>query len=107
MQWTIPKQITKENKASHRWKHLLLEFPARHELSSKSIYDEAGDDEALALELVPFHYSHVSAPSSFNTIHYAAWKVAISNARASKRGKVEHKENKSKVASLLAGLMKC
>ena len=53
-----------DNKASRRWKHLLLEFPSPHELSSKLIYDEAGDDEELALELVPFHYSHTSARSS-------------------------------------------
>jgi hypothetical protein len=94
-----------DNKASRRWKHLLLEFPAGHELSSKLIYDEAGDDEELALELVPFRYSHTSAPLSINTIHYAAWKIARSDMSASKRGKVEHKENKSKAASLLAGLM--
>jgi hypothetical protein len=95
-----------ENKASRKWKHLLLEFPSGHELSSKSIYAEAGDDKELTLELVTFVYSHSSASTSYNTIHYAAWKVARSDVRASKRGKVEQRENKSKAASLLAGLMK-
>jgi hypothetical protein len=70
------------------------------------IYDLAGDDEELELEIVPFHYSHPSAPNVFNTHHYAAWKVARSDVRASKRGKVEHKENESKAASLLAKMMK-
>jgi hypothetical protein len=75
-------------------------------VSSKLIYAEAGDNNELALELVPFHYSHALASSSYNNIHYAAWKVARSDVRASKRGKVEQKENKSKAASLLAGQMK-
>jgi hypothetical protein len=70
------------------------------------IHEDAGDDEELELEIVPFHYSHPSAPKVFNTHHYTVWKVARSDVRASKRGKVEHKENKSKVASLLDSLMK-
>ena len=95
-----------ENKSTRRWKHLLLEFPGGHELSSKLIYDLAGEDEELDLEIVPFHCSHPSAPNVFNTHHCAAWKVARSDVRASKRGKVEHEENKSKAASLLAKMMK-
>jgi hypothetical protein len=95
-----------ENKATRRWKHLLLEFPGGHELSSKLIYEAAGDDDELELEIVPHCCSHKSAPTSFNTLHCAAWKVARSDVRASKRGKVEHKENKSKAASLLDNMMK-
>jgi hypothetical protein len=96
-----------KNKATRRcWNHLLLEFPAGHELSSKLIYEDAGDDEELEFEIVPFHCSHAPAPTVFNTHHCAAWMVARSDVRASKRGKVEHKENKSKAASLLANLMK-
>jgi hypothetical protein len=53
-----------EKKASHRWKQLLLEFLAGHELLSKLIYDEAGYGKELTLGVVPFQYSHVSAPSS-------------------------------------------
>jgi hypothetical protein len=38
-------------------------------------------------------------------MHYAASKVARSDVRASKRGEVEKKENKSKGASLVDDLM--
>jgi hypothetical protein len=68
-----------ENKASHRWEQLLLEFPgvAAHDLLAKGIYEDAGDDEELNLELIPSVYSHPGVSSnSINTIHYAAWKVA-------------------------------
>jgi hypothetical protein len=86
----------------------LLEFPGGHELSSKLIHEDARDDKELELEIVPFHYSHPSAPEDFNTHHYAAWKVARIDVRASKRGKVEHRENKIKIkaASLLDSMMK-
>jgi hypothetical protein len=94
-----------ENKASRRWNHLLLEFPTGHELSSKVIYDDAGEDEELELEIVPFRYCHPTNTDQFNSMHYAAWKVARSDVRASKRGRVEKKENKSKGASLLDDLM--
>jgi hypothetical protein len=62
-----------DNKASHRWKRLLLEFPSGHKLLSKLIYDKAGDDEELALELLPFSFSHTpglpnpSAPSTMSS----------------------------------------
>jgi hypothetical protein len=59
-----------ENKASHRWEQLLLEFPG-------VAAQDAGDDEELNLELIPSVYSHPGVSSnSINTIHYAAWKVA-------------------------------
>jgi hypothetical protein len=41
-----------------------------------------------------------------NTNHYVAWKVARSNLRATKRGKIEQ-TNKSKAASLLENLLNC
>ena len=97
--------LFEENKESRRWKHLLLEFPVGHEMSAKDIFDDAGDDEEFELELVPFVYTHSGVRKAINTIHYAAWKVARKDLRASKRGKVEHRENKSKAASLLAGIM--
>jgi hypothetical protein len=94
-----------ENKATRQWKNLLLEFPGEHVLSSKLIYEDAGDDDELELEILSYEYSHPGFPGKTNVQHYAAWKVARSDVRASKRGKVEHKENKSKGASLLANLM--
>jgi hypothetical protein len=61
-----------ENKASCCWKHLLLEFPAGHMISGKDIYEDAGDDEELELELIPILYSHLSLANAQNTVHYAA-----------------------------------
>jgi hypothetical protein len=84
-----------ENKASCCWNHLLLEFPAGHMMSGKDIYEDAGDDEELELELIPILYSHLSLSNAQNTVPYAAWKVARSNLRASKKGKIDQK-NKSK-----------
>jgi hypothetical protein len=61
-----------ENKASRQWKNLLLEFPAGHVLSSKLIHNDAGDDEELELEIVPYKYNHPGFPKAVNTQHYAA-----------------------------------
>jgi hypothetical protein len=61
-----------ENKATRQWKNLLLEFPGGHVLSSKLIYEDAGDDEELELEIVPYKYNHPGFPKAVNTQHYAA-----------------------------------
>jgi hypothetical protein len=53
----------KENKAYRGWKHLLHEFPVGHDVLAKGIYEDAGDDEELDLELIPFVYSHHGVPS--------------------------------------------
>jgi hypothetical protein len=94
-----------ENKASRKCKHLLLEFPSGHALGGKEIYEEATDDEELEIELIPVVYSHRKIPNSTNTLHYAAWKVYRTDIRPTKQGKVDHKENKSKGAALLASIM--
>jgi hypothetical protein len=93
-----------EKKDSRQWKHILLDFPSDHILSSKEIHDEAGDDEDLLLELLPVVYAHPQLGSAINTVHYVAWKVARAEVRAVKRGKIEHK-NKSKGASLLESIL--
>jgi hypothetical protein len=77
-----------KNKASRRWNHLLLEFPTGHELSSQVIYDDAGEDEELELEIVPFRYCHSTNTDQFNSMHYAAWNVARSDVRTRARGRL-------------------
>ena len=94
-----------ENKASHRWKHLVLAFSSGHTLAGKEIYEEAGDDVEPQIELIPAISSYTSIHNAVNTVHYAAWKVCRTDIRPTKRGKVEHKKKKSKGAALLAGLM--
>lgn len=85
-------------------RHLTDGNTGGHDLSAKVIYEDAGDDEELKLELIPLDYGYTGVPSnSINTIH---WKVARSNLRVSRRKKAEHRENKSKAVFLLAGLMK-
>jgi hypothetical protein len=111
---SVPQNVTdamddarhsyEEDKESRRWKHILLDFPSDHILSSKEIYDEAGDDEDLLLEMIPVCYTHPTLGTVKNTVHYAAFKVARADVRAVKRGKIEHK-NKSKGASLLESLL--
>ena len=94
-----------ENKTSRMWKHLILEFPSEQNLAGKEIYQDAGEDEELELEFVPFVYTHTKFPSGrSNTLHYAAWKVCRTDIRPTKRGKVDQKENKSKGASLLEAM---
>ena len=70
----------------------------------KEIYSEAGDDEDLELELIPIQYTR-SKVTGDNCIHYAVWQVARADVQVSKRGKVERKENKSKAAAVLEGIM--
>ncbi len=73
-------------------------------LSSKEIYDEAGEDEKLELEIIPIVYSHPMIKGS-GTQHWAAWKVVRTDLKVHKRGKIEVKSKKSKAAALLGGLI--
>jgi hypothetical protein len=93
-----------EKKAAREWKYLILDFPQEHELSSKNIYKDAGEDEELKLEMVPIVYSHPQMAGT-NSQHWAAWKVARTDLKVHKRGKVEAKESKSKGFALLQGLI--
>jgi sarcosine oxidase delta subunit len=77
-----------------------LQFPPGHVLSSKTIYDEAGDNEELDYEIVDVTYTH-SKVAGANTEHWMHFKVARTDLRISKRGKVEKKEKKSKMAAKL------
>jgi hypothetical protein len=95
-----------EDKSRREWKYLLLDFPDDHELSSKEIIDEAVDDETLKLEIVPIAYKifkKKKGPPQCLT-HWACWKVARTDVKSKKRGKVEPGKELSEAASLLADL---
>jgi hypothetical protein len=59
---TIPRNIIdsmdnahhelENNKVHREWKYLLLQFPPGHVLSSKAIFDDAGDNEELDYDIV-------------------------------------------------------
>ena len=93
-----------ENKASRMYRHLLLEFPSDQVLSAKEIYADAGEDEELELDVVSTIGVHVSDKAYSMHQLYAAWTVARTDIKANKRGKVERKDNKSKVASMMASI---
>jgi hypothetical protein len=93
-----------QDKAAREWKYLVLDFPTDHHLSSKEIYDEAGEDEELELEIIPIVYSHPVIEGS-GTQHWAAWKVVRTDLKVHKRGKIEVKSKKSKAAALLGNLL--
>jgi hypothetical protein len=92
-----------QDKAGREWKYLVLDFPTNHELSSKVVYKEAGDDEELELEIIPIQYSHPNI-TGLGSEHWAAWKVVRTDLKVHKRGKLEVKSKQSKAAALLAGL---
>jgi hypothetical protein len=94
-----------DNKKSRLLKHLVLEFPTGHILSSKEIFAKATEDEKLALEIVSIAEGHKLAPKLKNTSHYACWKVARVDLKASKRGKIEPKQQVSEAAALLSAMM--
>jgi hypothetical protein len=88
------------NKVLREWKYFLLQFPPGHVLSSKAVYDEAGDNEELDYDIVDVTYTHAKV-TGINTEHWMHFKVARTDLRVSKRGKVEKKEKKSKMAAKL------
>jgi hypothetical protein len=92
-----------DNKESRLLKHLVLEFPMGHILSSKEIFDEATEDEKLDLEIVPIGEIHHNLPT--HTSYYACWKVARVDLKFSKRGRIDKKEKQSVAAALLAAMM--
>ena len=83
-----------------KWKHLLLQFPSDHELSSKEIYAEAGEDMELKLESIVVVTPHFFEKKSTNVEHWASWTVVRSDISPQKRGKIDP-VGKSKNATLL------
>jgi hypothetical protein len=95
-----------QEKAAREWKYLVLDFPSDHQLSSKVIYDEAGDDEELELEIIPIQYTHKNIiKKGLGSQHWESWKVVRTDVKVHKRGKLEVKSKQSKAAALLGGLM--
>jgi hypothetical protein len=93
-----------EHKEARRWKHLLLNFPQDHVLSSKLIYDDAGEDEELKPEIIDIVYSHsrLKTAGKQSSVAYGGFKVVRSDLKPTKKGKVENeREKKSKGASFL------
>jgi len=90
-----------DKKEARKWKHLFLKFSDEAELSAKSIHSNAGEDENLELELVPVAVEHPKLKGVSYTTMYAAWKVARTDIKARKKGKVEKKDDKSDAARLL------
>ena len=86
---------------SRKFKHIVLEFPNDFVLSAKEIYSEAGDDDELELEIIPYEYDRPDE-NGRNQEAWAAWKVARTNIKAHKRGKVDSMKKKSKAAELWA-----
>ena len=82
-------------------KHRVLEFPKGHILSSKEILEKSTEDEKLALEIVCITEGHKLMPALKNKSHYACWKVARVDLKASKRGKIEPEQPLSEAAALL------
>ena len=87
-------------KEKFQWKHLLLQFPSGHDLSSKEIYAEAGEDFELKLESVAVEIPYVLAPGFTIVEHWASWTVARTDISPQKRGKIDPM-GKSKSAALL------
>lgn len=88
------------NKKNCERKCHLLQFPAGHLSSSKAIFEGAGDNEELDHDFVDLNCRHVKV-SGMNAEHWMHFKAARTDLSISKRGRVEEKEKKSKMAALL------
>jgi len=89
-----------EKKGASNTKDLLLTFPSDYILSSKEIYEDAGENNDVELKIV----SDATNPS--NAEYWAVFTVARLDVKAEKRGRVEKAEKKSKAAALLEVLEK-
>ena len=90
-------------KEARKWKHLFLKFPEGQSLSSKVVNKDAGEDEKLKLELIPVKAMHKGLQTACTSL-FAAWKVARTDIKARKKGKLEQKSDKSDAALLLEQL---
>jgi hypothetical protein len=94
-----------DNKKARLLKHLVLNFPAGHILSSKEFFEKSTQEEKLAMEIVSINEGHTMMPKLKNTSHYVCWKVARVDLKASKRGRIEKVKEVSEAATLLAAMM--
>lgn len=85
------------------FKYYLLTFPSRYQLTSKPIYDEAGEDQKLPWKLVPILKRH-SKMSKDGLRHFMCWNVAREDVKSRKTGKSDLGEKQSELAQTLAGL---
>lgn len=85
---------------ARKWKHLFLKFKDGVELAAKCINEDAGEDEKMKLELIPATVKHPKKANLNYTAMYAAWKVARTDIKANKKGKLEKKDDKSEAARL-------
>ena len=92
-----------ENEPYHKWKHLELVFNDANgnpiELSSKSIYNKAGDEEKLKLEMFPVEYTHDQI-TGMKVEHWIMWKVARLDTSAQKKGKLDNPDESEGWAAL-------
>jgi hypothetical protein len=87
-----------------QFKYLVLEFGEDHELSSKALNKEAGENEELSIRLLA-HQSSCSELAVNNSVeHWAVWEVARLDVQSHKKGKVEDAKKDSKVLSMLKGM---
>ena len=101
-----------DNGATREFKHLLLQFPEGHVLSSKTIYKDAGDDEELhfiILSLDGYHEvnNKQTKDSEGNPITFPTERIGFIvvhlDGKTSKRGEVEEQPSLSKAAQQLFG----
>jgi hypothetical protein len=84
-----------------KWRYYLLQFPGDVQLATKCINSNAGDDEALELEIIPIEHKRPD-DSATNEENWGGWTVARTDTKAHKRGKIEVKLNVSAAAAKFA-----
>lgn len=89
----------------NKWKHYVLEFPDDHELSSKVLYEEAGEFDELPLARVNVPEDSLTVGTRGNSLTgkhcYAVWKVARVDVKEKKKGRYDSNAAKTKNAALL------
>jgi hypothetical protein len=101
-----------EDPIGYKYNSYIIEFPSSQELSSKLINADAGENEELEMDMIELEYERADGSKNAdgskktNSEVWACWLVARTDTTASKRGKVEFKEKKSKAALLLEKMQK-
>jgi hypothetical protein len=65
-----------DDKEQRMWRHFVLEFEPYHQLSARSIYKEAGDDDNLARKFLTVKYTHPGMNGKHNVKHFMCFWVA-------------------------------
>ena len=81
-----------------KFKENIIEFPNGQVLSAKVLDPNAGENEEIEMELIEVEYDRNDGSDLTNSETWGYWIVAHTDKELVKKGKVQAKEKKSKLA---------